>query len=107
MAKQKLVTLIFVLSMPNCASWNGKWSGEGRRYLHLKQVPEGRAKELDGKHYYHSFGDGWGAGINVLMAKTSAEVRAAKQATEGFCMYEWMCDNIVSHGSTKAKEDIK
>lgn len=101
MAKQKLVTLIFVLSMPNCASWNGKWSGEGRRYLHMKKVPEDRAKELDGKYFYHNFGDGWGAGINVSAAKDPAEIRAAYRTTDGFYGYEWMCDNIVNHGSTR------
>lgn len=25
--------LAFHLSMPNCASWDGRWSGEGRKYV--------------------------------------------------------------------------
>lgn len=28
--------LAFTLSMPNCASWNGRWSGEGRKYVIIK-----------------------------------------------------------------------
>ena len=29
--------IIFELTMPNCGSWNGKWSGEERFYAKFKE----------------------------------------------------------------------
>src|SRR5580692_2601500 len=96
--------LIFKLSMPSNNSWNGKWSGEGNLYAHIRPIGASKkavaqAEEILRKGYYvYHFGDGWVAGIDVYECKSAAEARSISKRTRGFCGYEWMIDSIFSHG---------
>lgn len=97
-------TVLFTLSMPNSGSWNGRWSGEGDKYIISRRVDEAKAKELHDKSFYHNFGDGWGASVRCEVSSSAQETRRRLKGSKGFCMYDWMVDNIISHGSTKGKE---
>lgn len=96
--------ICFELSMPNRASWNGQWSGEGD--LHAKVVDFSNSKAgtaaankiLEQKSYYHGWGDGWGASISARKVD-GKEAASIKRRSKGFCGYDWMIENIRSHGS--------
>ena len=83
--------LIAELSMPNVGSWNGQWSGQGKTYTKSLDVSPKKAEELIG-YYYHSFGDGWGAGVEIRKPKKR------ERATNQFCGYEWMIASIRNYG---------
>lgn len=92
----------FRLSMPNCASWNGKWSGEGKNYSKIRKLTDKTLKflGLDSKSsesWYHRWSDGWGALINARVLESGE--RARKSA--GFAGYDWMIDNILRYNTTK------
>lgn len=86
---------IFILSMPNNNSWNGKWSGEGRDYSVAKKLTAKQAAKLR-DYYYYNFGDGWGAGVTVRPAKPREKV------SNNFCGYNWMIESILCHGEIRA-----
>ena len=91
-------TIAFKLSMPNCGSWNGKWSGEDRLHVIVKTLTNQIAdKVLEQSSYYYNFGDGWGASISVeqIDGKTS---RTLKRKSVGFCGYDWMVSSIIRNG---------
>lgn len=96
------MALAFTLSMPNVASWNGRWSGEGKRYVRI--VPcRSRAKidELLAKGYWHhSWPDGWGAGVEVKEVDATT-ARKLKKQSNGFCGYDWMVDSIMQTGKIR------
>ena len=88
--------IIFRLSMPNCGSWNGKWSGQDRIYAKTRPnrlVP----KELVDKDFYYNFGDGWCANISVEKV-TSAEAKKIMKKSVGFYGYDWMIDSLIKNG---------
>ncbi len=95
--------IAFELSMPGVGSWNGRWSGEGIRYVKLlslgrgKQATEHEAKIVAGSSYYYSFGDGWAASVSARAVNTT-EARKLRRLSAGFCGYDWMVDEIVEHG---------
>lgn len=91
-------TLIFQLSMPGCASWDGKWSGAGRCYAVKRRVSATKADSLTGRSFSYNFGDGWRASVSAQTAdaKTSREIMKRSQ---GFCGYEWMINSIMSDGA--------
>lgn len=101
--------ICFELSMPNRGSWNGRWSGEENLYakvLNFSNSKSGNAtanKILEHKSYYHRWDDGWGASISVrkVEGKESASI---KRRSRGFCGYDWMIDNIRSHGTCYKKK---
>ena len=87
--------LLFILTMPNVGSWNGKWTGEGRVYArarNAKQYPD--CKEGS---YYYSWGDGWGANVEVRKV-TVAEANKYIKKSVGFSSYDWMIDSILECG---------
>ncbi len=94
--------IAFQLSMPGCASWDGKWSGEGRKYVKVESIRnKQKAQEILEKGYYrYSFGDGWAAGITVteVDSRTAAKLR---RESDGFCGYDWMVDSIIKYGEIK------
>jgi len=99
--------LSFELSMPNVASWNGKWSGEDRFYAIIENFRSKNAIEkaiqIRDKGYFHyNFGDGWSAGISVreVDPKEAAKIRRRSQ---GFCGYNWMVDSILEDGRIMPK----
>jgi len=98
--------LSFTLAMPGCNSWNGKWSGEGRHYVRIvnfgrsKKQSEAAAAILAKPYYRYDFGDGWAAAVSVAEV-TSADARALRVKSDGFCGYEWMIDSIRQNGRIK------
>ena len=97
--------VLFTLSMPNCNSWNGKWSGEGRNYTIQKSFSQKTIDKLfpDGKdtvYWHYNFTDGWSAGITARIMDKGE--RAKK--SDGFCSYSWMVDNIIFYGQIEKPE---
>ena len=89
--------LVFELTMPNCGSWNGRWSQEND--LHVLTVPEykvgkKRAQELDGKSYSYHWEDGWTARVTVRRVDCQT-ARKLERKTRGFCGYDWMVKSIM------------
>jgi hypothetical protein len=91
----------FELSMPNVGSWNGRWSGESKRYIIRKTIRSQKdiekVQSLIGYHYYN-FGDGWGAGITVTEIDSSESRKLDKYKKNGFCGYEWMVKSLWNYG---------
>ena len=89
--------------MPGVASWNGKWSGNGRLYakiINLGHTDTAIAKGqqiIDNSPFSYSFGDGWTAGIHVreVDAKEAAKIR---RKSKGFYGYDWMVTSIRYYG---------
>lgn len=96
------ITLGFYLSMPRNNSWNGRWSGDGGKYVIIKKFTGTKGKEkakslLQNSYHSHSFGDGWVAGIEIKEL-TPEMARKDKKNSLGFCGYNWMVDSIISKG---------
>ena len=89
--------LAFFLSMPNCGSWNGKWSGAGRKYVvvrrFLKHKLDNANRILNTGYYHYSWEDGWGAGITVKEVDSKQAAKLRKES-QGFCGYEWMVKSL-------------
>lgn len=113
-----MIFLSFELTMPNRGSWNGKWTGEDRKYFVIKKFkdksPEAKkAKELlhdavsnsfISRGFYYRWEDGWGANVQMEITNSkSASDRRKKSA--GFCGYEWMIDSILKHGKIYASHE--
>lgn len=93
--------IAFYLSMPNCASWNGRWSGEGRNYVIVRNLGRSKAAqlrtaELDGKSWYYNFGDGWGANVSARVVEPKEGARL-RRTSAGFAGYDWMVESILRH----------
>ncbi len=91
--------------MPNVNSWNGKWTGEGKKYWIVKSFSDKVYKTdieklFDGNLYnnfYYNFGDGWGANVKMEIINSKiAQYR--RKHTKGFCGYDWMVDSIIKRG---------
>lgn len=94
----------FELSMPNNGSWNGKWSGEGKCYARVENLPSDVANRVISEGPYgYNFGDGWRARVSVRLVD-AAEARKVRRASAGFCGYDWMIDSIKKHGAIKVDE---
>lgn len=93
--------LSFRLTMPNVNSWNGKWSGEGKKYIITKRFLKKDielANDLVKTGYYHyNFGDGWSAGIYVEEVD-SRQAAKLRKLSVGFCGYDWMVESILKYG---------
>ena len=63
------MTLAFFLSMPSCPSWNGKWSGEGRKYVRTvkftKKQTENALNIVKSCSFSYRWDDGWLALVRV------------------------------------------
>jgi len=94
--------------MPNCGSWNGRWSGEGRPYARIrkfgrsKATNEKAAKILAECSYYYNFGDGWGERVSVREV-TAVEAAKIERSSAGFCGYDWMIESIIRDGEILVK----
>ena len=89
--------LCFELSMPNCGSWNGRWSQEKDIHVITKtdrDIGKKRIQELDGKSFFYRWDDGWTACVScrIINAKESAKLR---KMNRGFCGYDWMVKSII------------
>ena len=47
----KNIYVAFMLTMPNCGSWNGKWTGENKIYAKIWKTTESQAKNIIDKDY--------------------------------------------------------
>lgn len=102
--------LCFELSMPSVGSWNGRWSGEDKRYIIKKNVRSKKdiekAKSLIGYHHYN-FGDGWAAGIDITEIDRSESKKLDKYRKNGFCGYEWMMRSLWNYGKIMNSNQIE
>lgn len=94
----------YVLSMPNKGSWDGKWTGEKDVHVRCRKICDKawnnrvtKEPELAGKSFYHDFGDGWTAKIEVKEV-TEKEARALKKRSVGFAGYDWMIASLIYSG---------
>lgn len=99
------MTLLFELTMPGVASWNGRWSGEGKRYLFCKTftTTKGKAKAeeiLKIRDFGYSWPDGWYANVEVSKIE-SRDKRKFTKLSSGFCGYDWMANSIVENLTIK------
>ena len=90
--------MAFELSMPSVNSWNGRWSGKAKRHVKIMRV--GKNCLAKPGLYGYDFGDGWQAKVTVreVDSKTARQLR---RESDGFCGYDWMCDEIRFHGRIK------
>lgn len=95
--------IVFELSMPNKASWNGRWSGEDD--IHVIAKPEREVRKfLWNKDYYYSWPDGWTACVSCKRMP-AVEARKLESKSSGFCGYNWMVDSIIHFGSIMTKSE--
>lgn len=87
--------LLFILTMPNVGSWNGKWTGADRAYARVRNAKQYPNCKED--NYYYSFGDGWGANVEVKKV-TVVEANKYIKKSVGFSGYDWMIDSILLYG---------
>ena len=88
--------IVFELTMPHAASWNGKWSGGDVRHIIVKDnkfVP----KELWNRQFEYRWDDGWCACVSVTQMPAK-EARALERRSNGFWGYEWMVRSILKYG---------
>ena len=80
--------LQFILTMPGAASWNGKWSGDGRFYAKTrflrndKAGKEQVAKVLEKSPYNYRWPDGWMAQVDVERI-TSRQAESVRKKSNG------------------------
>jgi hypothetical protein len=108
--KSTVKHLAFILTMPNSGSWNGKWTGQGSIYARVKTFSNKgyeEVKDLEGKNFYYSWNDGWGANVEIRLIGTK-EKRELLKASKGFCGYDWMISSILKHRKImNSKEEIE
>jgi hypothetical protein len=103
------VILCFELTMPSRNSWNGRWSGENKRFIKIVNLGRTQkaaaklAKILNDGPYRYSFGDGWVARVSVE-AVDAVMARKLRKLSSGFCGYDWMVDSILDHGDIRTRE---
>ena len=88
--------IVFELTMPHAASWNGKWSGADQRHIRVKyesDVP----KDLWNKDFDYRWDDGWCANVSVSRMPAK-EARRLEKTSSGFCGYDWMITSLVKRG---------
>ena len=97
--------IVFELTMPHCASWNGKWSGADRRYIRVmpeKDVP----RECWANDHYYRWDDGWEACVSVNRMP-AREARRLERVSAGFSGYDWMIKSIIRRGYIVSDSDVR
>lgn len=92
--------IAFELSMPGKASWNGKWSGEGKPYVRVRKLTKEIEQRLDGKEYDYRWTDGWCACVSARKVD-GREAAKLRRKSVGFYGYDWMIESIVQHGEIR------
>jgi len=96
----------FELTMPGVNSWNGRWSGEGRKYYIIKNLTERFVKnnehlkflnESGRDSFYYRWSDGWAANVDVERID-GVQARKRRKMSAGFCDYDWMVTSIIQKG---------
>lgn len=100
--ENKMRLLCFELTMPGVASWNSRWSGEGRCYAKIKNVSKPNEKPFfptkdNPTSFDFRWKDGWWARVSCRQV-TSKEAEKIRKISDGFCGYDWMIDSILKHG---------
>ena len=94
----------FRLSMPSAASWDGRWSGSGRRYAVIRTMTAQLASRLlngaDSASWTYSFNDGWVAQVTAREISKGQRV----EKSDGFCGYDWMVESILTDGVIRAPQ---
>ena len=94
--------IVFELTMPHCASLNGRWSQENK--LHVRTQDERKVpKEYWGRDFYYRWDDGWEACVSVTQMKAN-EARKLERKSDGFCGYDWMIRSICKKGLIEPEE---
>lgn len=97
----KMIHVVFELTMPHAASWNGRWSGEGEGHYIFRSFPERRRKEIEtslkNSPWFYLCGDGWGARVSARIIDGQKK-RNLKKKNAGFCGYGWMVEDILLYG---------
>ena len=95
----------FELKMCNVGSWNGRWTGSEMRYIIIrtlhKEVAEKILGDKESDSFHHRWDDGWACNVYVNKIDAGTKKSLSKHLKNGFCGYEWMVSNIISHQSTK------
>lgn len=97
--------IVFELTMPNCGSWNNKWSQENERHIITKPnrtINPDILIEIIDKDFYYRWDDGWTACISVIEVD-SKQAAKLRNKSRGFCGYDWMVDSIIKYGTIKAR----
>lgn len=103
MEEEKKTKALFILTMPEVGSWNGRWSGEGHYCARTCSIFF-RGKPIypnlkEGRFYYH-WDDGWTACIEVKFI-TPSEAKKNEKRSTGFYGYDWMVESLKEHGVIK------
>src|SRR5690606_22351437 len=85
------------------ASWNGQWSGEGRNYVIVRNVPSETVAKWGRMSWRHGWGDGWCACVTARVMEKGER----KPKSDGFCGYDWMVNNIIRWGTTQCQCDFR
>ena len=114
--------IAYFLSMPNVGSWNGQWSGSGRKYVKVRKydkktgtkIMKGCSEIMERKYsgsifdrkvvsetptgrfsksWYYRWNDGWGASV-VAETVDSKLANKLRKESDGFCNYDWMINSI-------------
>lgn len=122
-------TLSFELTMPNKGSWNGKWTGDEKKYFIVRKFDNKTAENImegaetfpiyEGfftrvktgntplrKNYYYSWNDGWGANICVEQV-CAIEAAKRRKSSSGFWGYDWMVNSIIRYGEILDSNQVK
>lgn len=97
--------ILFRLTMPHAASWNGRWSGEGRIYAKTRKDRE-VPKQYWGKDFHYRWEDGWGACVSVEHMD-SREAQKIMRKSVGFSGYDWMIKSIIERGYIVSESDLR
>lgn len=94
----------FRLSMPGVGSWNGRWSGDGRKYVIVRTVRRADLPKLGDlpRSWRYSWDDGWAASVSARVM-TKGE---RKPKSDGFCGYDWMVNNIIRWGTPECQHEM-
>lgn len=97
----------FYLSMPTAASWNGKWSGEGRLFARVYSYRNPAVVQaLVNRSYYYRWSDGWCACVEMKEIDRK-EANRIRRKSQGFSGYDWMIDSILARGKILTDHEIK
>lgn len=94
--------IVFELTMPNCGSWNGKWSQDGKKFIRTvseKKVPKACWRE----NFFYHWDDGWTACVSTCRVDAK-EARKLERKSDGFCGYDWMIKSICEKGRIEVSE---
>lgn len=100
----------FELTMPDCGSWNGKWSDAKNLHALIRNYKKEDIKKYEiknklEKEYYYNWDDGWCACVRVKQID-SKRAKYIREHTKGFHSYDWMIDSILKYNEITTK-DIK